>query len=361
MNPRTERLLEAQAETARTINRLMLTLLGLGLASTLTVGFPDSYLLTTATTVSIPFAGAASFKALLILGPVLLICLRVYLEIYVAHWRRLDGLLRRSPSARVRRLPIASPFRHPLLRLFSGFILYALVPLVLGIFTYEAMVFRQWGVGLLYLTVASTLVLVCHRFSWAWPYRFVAPPLALLAIIVMAEIGGGLDGFRRPFELQLANLERSILSNEDLRSADLRGAKLNEADLVGAQLEGADLRRAQLKGANLNGAQLEDADLFQAQLNRADLYEAQLEGADLRWAQLERADLRRAQLKGADLSGAQLEGADLTAAQLEGADLREAQLEDAIGLTQPQLDGACGNEGTQLPAGLTVPDCPASP
>ncbi len=42
MNPRTQRLLEAQAETARTINRLMLTLLGLGLASTLTVGFPDT-------------------------------------------------------------------------------------------------------------------------------------------------------------------------------------------------------------------------------------------------------------------------------------------------------------------------------
>ncbi len=261
MNPRTQRLLEAQAETARTINRLMLTLLGLGLASTLTVGFPDSYLLTTATTVSIPFAGAASFKALFILGPVLLICVRAYLEIYVTHWRRLDGLLRRSPSARVRRLPIVSPFRHPLLRLFSGFILYPLVPLVLGIFTYEAMVFRQWGVGLLYLTLASTLVLVCLRFSWAWPYRFIAPPLALLTIIVTAEHEGGLDGFRRPFKLQLANLERSILSYEDLRSADLRGAKLNEANLTRAQLEGADLSGAQLEGANLSGAQLKGADL----------------------------------------------------------------------------------------------------
>ena len=45
---------------------------------------------------------------------------------------------------------------------------------------------------------------------------------------------------------------------------------------------------------------------------------------------------------------------DLTGANLAGADLSNADLSEAVGLTQPQLKGAFGNEGTVLPSGLTV-------
>lgn len=45
---------------------------------------------------------------------------------------------------------------------------------------------------------------------------------------------------------------------------------------------------------------------------------------------------------------------DLTGANLAGADLSNADLSGATGLTQSQLNGAYGNEGTVLPAGLTV-------
>ena len=176
MTPRTQRLLDAQTQTAQTINRLMLTLLALGLASALTLGLPDSYLLTTTQTVSMPFAGAASFKVLLVVGPVVVIAVRVYLEIYVAHWRRLDDLLRRSPSVQVKRLPVVSPFRHPLLRWYAAFVLYPLVPLILGIFTYEATVFRPWGIAPAFHHVCKridpllrealvVLALHCHRTS----------------------------------------------------------------------------------------------------------------------------------------------------------------------------------------------------
>ncbi|MFQ5806132.1 MAG: pentapeptide repeat-containing protein [Phycisphaerae bacterium] len=55
--------------------------------------------------------------------------------------------------------------------------------------------------------------------------------------------------------------------------------------------------------------------------------------------------------------GAKLNEANLSRAQLEGASLSRAQLNRAKGLTQPQLDGACGNEETQLPKGLTVARC----
>lgn len=230
MKPRTKRLLEARAETARSINRLMLALLGLGLVGVLSFGVPDSYFLTTKQTVSIPFAGAASFKFLIILGPVLLIAVRAYLEIYMAHWRRLGQLLRHVRTARV---PVVSPLHHPMLRYFSAFILYPLVPIVLGVFTWKAMVFREWGVELLFVTVATSLVLLLLRYSWPWPYRIMAPPLGLLALFVVAEYEGGFESFRRPFELQLADLERSVLAGQNLSSADLRGANLTDSDLGG--------------------------------------------------------------------------------------------------------------------------------
>ena len=374
MTSRIERLVEAQAETGRTVNRLMLTLLGLGLVGTLTLGFPDSYLLTTATTVNVPFVGGASFKVMILLGPVLLIAVRAYLEIYVAHWRRIDSLVQRSPQARSKRLPLVSPLRHPMLRLFSAFVLYFLVPLVLGVMTYKAMVFRLWGVGLLCLTLISTIVPICLRIYRPWPSNMVVPSVFLLAIVASAEFIGAFDGFNRPFRLQLANLEREILIDQDLRGADLRSANLREADLYRAKLDGAHLGRAHLEGVRLSEASLTDTILVDARLegaylNRASLPRARLEraklvGANLHFAYLEDARLDQAQLQGALLSRTWLVGVNFRGVQLKGAKfyrtvLNNADLRDAVGLTQAQLDGACGNAKTRIPNGLTIPACPA--
>ena len=125
----------------------------------------------------------------------------------------------------------------------------------------------------------------------------------------------------------------------NLQGADLRNAQLQGANLGAAQLQDADLRRAQLQGANLQGAELQGADLREAQLQGADLREAQLQGPDLRRAQLQGADLGAVQLQGADLRRVQLQGADLRRVQLQGADLREAQLQGAD-LWAAQLQGA---------------------
>ena len=68
------------------------------------------------------------------------------------------------------------------------------------------------------------------------------------------------------------------------------------------------------------------------------------------------ADLRNASLIGADLRGAVLSGAYLFHADLNGTHLFRADLTDAKGLTQAQLDAACG-EDAQLPPGLTLQPC----
>ena len=107
-----------------------------------------------------------------------------------------------------------------------------------------------------------------------------------------------------------------------LSNTDLRGANLNGAKLIGANLS----------GANLSGAFLIGADLSEAFLYKADLSEAKLNGAFLIGA-----DLSGAWLGGADLSGAWLSGANLSGAWLGGANLSGANLRGALDLTLEQL------------------------
>jgi Pentapeptide repeats (8 copies) len=56
------------------------------------------------------------------------------------------------------------------------------------------------------------------------------------------------------------------------------------------------------------------------------------------------------------LFGANLYNANLTDADLNGANLSGAHLRGALGLTQKQIDGAIGDDETQLPAGLQHPE-----
>ena len=50
-------------------------------------------------------------------------------------------------------------------------------------------------------------------------------------------------------------------------------------------------------------------------------------------------------------------GRSMTNATFTGGNFSGAELERASGLTQAQLNGACGDAGTTLPGGLTIPAC----
>ncbi|MET3806077.1 uncharacterized protein YjbI with pentapeptide repeats [Nakamurella sp. UYEF19] len=86
-----------------------------------------------------------------------------------------------------------------------------------------------------------------------------------------------------------------------------------------------------------------------------DLARADLIGADLAGADLRAADLRGSYLIGANLRAADLRLADLIGADLRAADLRGADLSTSLFLTQFQVNAGRGDEGTQLPPGLTRP------
>jgi Pentapeptide repeats (8 copies) len=80
--------------------------------------------------------------------------------------------------------------------------------------------------------------------------------------------------------------ERRVLSNVDLRRANLWGAQLQGYWIEASNLDGAGLRKATLQGANLHGTSLREANLFGAKLQRANLQDAWLHGANLKEAEI---------------------------------------------------------------------------
>jgi len=74
--------------------------------------------------------------------------------------------------------------------------------------------------------------------------------------------------------------------------------------------------------------------------------------ADFRGASFRNADLAGANLAHAKLDNADFSGATLSITSFKGTDLRNAR-----GLTQKQLDAACGDADTQAPTGMHVKIC----
>jgi uncharacterized protein YjbI with pentapeptide repeats len=68
-------------------------------------------------------------------------------------------------------------------------------------------------------------------------------------------------------------------------------------------------------------------------------------------------NFHNADLTGANLAHSNLSGADLTGAVLDITSIKGADLSRAKGLTQAQLDQACADAATKVPAGLRAKSC----
>jgi uncharacterized protein YjbI with pentapeptide repeats len=119
----------------------------------------------------------------------------------------------------------------------------------------------------------------------------------------------------------------------------------------------ADLAYRDLAGALLSAARLRQADFSLATLNRADFSDADLSVSNGFGARFSGANFAGADLREANFTGAYLGYANLRGAKLNGAVLNGANLEGTKNLTQAQLNTACGDEYTHLPAGMTIPRC----
>lgn len=138
---------------------------------------------------------------------------------------------------------------------------------------------------------------------------------------------------------------RAWFENSDLTSAVIRKSEMTRASFSGANLTGADLSQSEFNRAIFKDAQLSGVNFAKAELARADLTGHQLAGIDFSYANLSRADFR-----GTSLGDALMDGSYMFLTRIEGADLSNVSM-----LNQDQLDLACGDDATKLPAGLTVP------
>lgn len=123
------------------------------------------------------------------------------------------------------------------------------------------------------------------------------------------------------------NLFQAELSYQDAAKIDLSGSRLRQSNMALTTYDDVDMSNANLSLANLFGARFNRVNLTSANLQKVIGVGAYFGSSDL---------------TGADLSGANFSGADLTLAK---------------GLTQTQLDQACGDAKTELPKGKTIPRC----
>ena len=111
------------------------------------------------------------------------------------------------------------------------------------------------------------------------------------------------------------------------------------------------------RGLNLSGARIRQADLSLSVMNRTNFARADLRDVEAYGGVFSGSNFSAADLTNASFVGAYLEGSNFSGARLGGANFSGAQLARSTGLTQSQLNGACGDEATTLPSGLRINRC----
>ena len=123
----------------------------------------------------------------------------------------------------------------------------------------------------------------------------------------------------------------------NLFQADLSYAEGKKLNLEATRLRQSNFALSTYDDVNLKGADLSVSNLFGARFNRTNF---------------SNANFKRAIAVGTYFGSSNFAGADLAGANFSGANLAIAK-----GLTQSQLNQACGDASTRLPKGKTIPTC----
>ncbi|AQR61745.1 hypothetical protein BZG35_08825 [Brevundimonas sp. LM2] len=158
---------------------------------------------------------------------------------------------------------------------------------------------------------------------------------------------------RLALAVSLLILATPVLAQDAGQIARVRGG----ASCAGCNLFQGDFSGVEAPGLNLTGARLRQADLSLAVMNRARFSNADLRDVEAYGAVFSSARFSGADLTNASFVGTYLEGAGFAGATLAGANFSGARLARATGLTQAQLNRACGDEATVLPGSLRIPAC----
>ncbi len=326
-------------ETFQIIRRTMFTLLGYCLFCWLTLGAPDVKLIDASAVITVPFANVdISYSAFLVVGPLLVIAIWSYLQIYVGIWSHIRREKKFGSS-----LPFLFNLKGFFPKYFSEFLLYWIGPITVGLFAWKALP-RPEAAYLIVLCAALFGVMfwlgICRRQTPRDLLKGLGGWFGLLcafSMIVWFPYIFGHAGFIN----RTLVLPSTILKDKDLRNINFYKADLWNAVLTDSNLSSSMLANANLTETDLTGAVLIDAQMMFTDMTGADLTNADLSGATLIKATLKYADLTQANLKNANLKYADLTDADLRNANLDNANLTDANLAGVQNLTRDQLMKSC--------------------
>lgn len=161
----------------------------------------------------------------------------------------------------------------------------------------------------------------------------------------------------KPIALLIALAALATATDAGAQNASQIAAVRNGGNCPRCNLFQADLSNLELKNKNLAGARLRQADLSTAVMNRTSFAGGDLRDLNAYGAVLTGASFARADLTNASFVGAYLQGANFSGAKLSGVNFSGAEMDRAVGLTQGQLNQACGDDSTLTPRGLSIPRC----
>ncbi|GGD01173.1 pentapeptide repeat-containing protein [Aquisalinus flavus] len=157
--------------------------------------------------------------------------------------------------------------------------------------------------------------------------------------------------------IRQATFVQTDLKETTARGSDFSGSVFERADLGGSLMQSAIFDSADFRDTSMTGVQFSGASFRHARLTDTMAMRSVFYRADLIGLVAERVSFRRARFDEALMTGAILRETDMAGAIFTNADLSGADLSTVTGLTQEQLNSACGNSMTRLPAGLKVQEC----
>ncbi len=157
--------------------------------------------------------------------------------------------------------------------------------------------------------------------------------------------------------MSLTALAQTPDQNEATRKATADRLVMGEKACSGCDLFQVDLSYQELPGLDISGARLRQADLSLSTFDKSKFAGANMSIVNAFGLRAENADFTKVDLADATLVGGWFAGSDFTGAKLDNANLSGSDFETAKGLTQTQLNTACGDASTKLPKGLKLQAC----
>lgn len=174
------------------------------------------------------------------------------------------------------------------------------------------------------------------------------------AILDRANLSGG---SLIKSNLSGAHLKKAFLVRVKGRDVVFNGANLNNSTLTELDVTDSEFKDATLNSAELRKAKFHNTNFKEANLGRVTALAATFENCQFEKANFMGANLTKTDFANSNLQGAMFGGANLSAVSFKGADLSGARMASSMGLTQAQLDDACGDDKTELPVDLTITYC----